>query len=92
MIHAALIVFLIEGTGATFTPPARFHRRTLLRVAFASVNFAVLLLALLVPYTWGAARMHAEVTRAELTRAGATGDVPTTHSAPHDSGAAVSRP
>ncbi len=58
MLHAALIVFLIEGTGATFTPPARFHRTLPLRVAFAGVNFAVLLGLLLVPYTWGAARVY----------------------------------
>ncbi|HEX9951879.1 MAG TPA: hypothetical protein VGB53_08940 [Rubricoccaceae bacterium] len=69
MIHAALVVFLIEGTGTMYRPPADFHRRTPLRVAFAGVNFAVLLVALLVPYTWGAARVHAEAAR--NTRSGA---------------------
>ncbi|HEX8297759.1 MAG TPA: hypothetical protein VF594_01250 [Rubricoccaceae bacterium] len=63
MIHAALIVFLIEGTGRTYTPPARFHRGTPLRMAFAGVNFAVLLFALLVPYTWGAQRMYERAVR-----------------------------
>ena len=65
MIHAALIVFLIEGTGTLYTPPARFHRKTPLRVAFAGVNFAVLLGLLLVPYVWGAARVHEQAVRAE---------------------------
>ena len=58
MIHAALIVFLIEGTGGVYRSPVRFHRVTPLRVAFASINFAVLLAVLLVPYAWGAQRMH----------------------------------
>ena len=74
MIHAALIVFLIEGTGTLYTPPARFHRQTPLRVAFAGVNFAVLLALLLVPYAWGAARVHEQAMRAEAPAAHADGE------------------
>lgn len=63
MLHAALVVFLIEGTGGVYTPPVRFHRTTALRVAFASVNFAVLLALLLVPYAWGAQRVYERAVR-----------------------------
>ncbi|HLA63650.1 MAG TPA: DoxX family membrane protein, partial [Rhodothermales bacterium] len=54
MLHAALVVFLLEGTGGVYRPPVRLHERPALRVAFAAVNFAVLLAVLLVPYTLGA--------------------------------------
>lgn len=63
MLHAALVVFLIEGTGGVYTPPVRFHRTVALRVAFASVNFAVLLALLLVPYAWGAQRVYERAVR-----------------------------
>jgi hypothetical protein len=63
MIHAALVVFLIEGTGGLYTPPVRFHRTTPLRVAFAGVNFALLLALLLVPYAWGAQRVYERAVR-----------------------------
>jgi uncharacterized membrane protein YphA (DoxX/SURF4 family) len=58
MLHAALVVFLIEGTGGVYRPPVRFHRTPALRVAFAAVNFVVLFAALLVPYTLGARWMY----------------------------------
>ena len=64
MLHAALIVFLIEGTGRMYAPPVRFHRRLPLRVAFAGANFALLLALLLGPYAWGAARVHERASRA----------------------------
>jgi hypothetical protein len=54
MLHAALVVFLLEGTGGVYRPPVRFHRALPLRVAFAAVNFALLLAVLLVPYTLAA--------------------------------------
>jgi hypothetical protein len=59
-LHAALIVFLLEGQGTTFRPPIALHRRTALRTAFATVNFVLLLALLLVPYTSGARRLHRE--------------------------------
>ena len=80
MIHAALIVFLIEGTGTLYTPPARFHRRTPLRVAFAGVNFALLLGLLLVPYVWGAERVYKRSVHEAAAREAAAREVPGPHS------------
>lgn len=57
-IHAALIVFLLEGPGRVYPPPIALHRRLPVRTAFAAVNFAVLLAILLVPYAAGARRAH----------------------------------
>ena len=58
LIHAALVVFLLEGPGTGFRPPIALHRRLGLRTAFAAVNL-VLLLAILLPlYSRGAAAMH----------------------------------
>ena len=58
LIHAALIVFLLEGPGTGFRPPIALHRRLGLRTAFAAVNL-VLLLAILLPlYARGAASTH----------------------------------
>lgn len=54
LIHMALIVFLFEGQGKAFKPPIAIHKRLSWRSAFASVNFVVLLLILLVPYSIGA--------------------------------------
>ena len=54
-IHAALIVFLLEGPGTVYRAPITFHRRLGLRTAFAAVNFA-LLLAILLPLYAAAAR------------------------------------
>ena len=58
LIHAALIVFLLEGPGRGFKPPIALHRKTGLRSAFAAVNLVLLLALLLTVYAWGAARMH----------------------------------
>jgi len=57
-IHAALIVFLLEGPGTVYRAPITFHRRLGLRTAFAAVNFAILL-AILLPLYAGAARAQA---------------------------------
>jgi hypothetical protein len=59
-IHAALVVFLLEGPGRVYKPPIALHRGLGLRTAFAAVNFALLLGILLVPYAYGAARLHRE--------------------------------
>src|SRR3712207_6487203 len=64
LIHASLIVFLLEGPGRVFRPPIALHGRLGLRTAFAAVNF-VLLLALLLPlYSLGAAAMHGAAVQA----------------------------
>jgi hypothetical protein len=59
-IHAALIVFLLEGPGRVFKPPVELHRGMGLRTAFAAVNFALLLAILLIPYSYVATRMYRE--------------------------------
>jgi hypothetical protein len=66
MLHGALLVFLIEGSAGRYPPPVRFHRRPKLRVAFASVNFLLLLGLLLAPYAAGARRMYEHAREGEL--------------------------
>jgi hypothetical protein len=58
LIHGALIVFLLEGPGKVYAPPIRLHSRMPLRVAFAAVNFLLLVSLLIVPYAWGAWRAY----------------------------------
>ncbi len=60
LVHASLIVFLLEGHGHAFTPPALFHRTTPMRVAFATVNFSIVLFAMLWAYSVGATRFIPE--------------------------------
>jgi hypothetical protein len=62
LIHAALIVFLFEGPGHSFRPPAYFHRSVPLRVAFAGVNFVIAVFVMLFAYTT-CARQAAESGR-----------------------------
>lgn len=51
IIHAALIVFLLEGTTHGLYPaPINMHRSLRWRLAFAALNFVLLLGVLLVPY------------------------------------------
>ncbi len=50
IIHAALIVFLIEGPGKTYKAPIHLHKSLPLRIAFACVNFVVFMMALMVVY------------------------------------------
>ncbi len=63
-IHAALIVFLLEGPGSVYRPPIALHRRTGLRAAFAAVNFALLLAILLPLYAAGARAQARDAQRA----------------------------
>lgn len=58
IIHAALIVFLLEGTARTYRAPVDIHQRLNWRVAFVTVNFVLLLAALLVPYSLIAQREY----------------------------------
>lgn len=59
LLHAALIVFLLEGAGHRFRPPALFHRSKGMRLAFATVNFSIVLFGVLATYQSLAARSHA---------------------------------
>lgn len=53
-IHAALIVFLLQGAGTVYPAPVAIHRDLRLRMAFAAVNMAVLTVVAGVLYTAGA--------------------------------------
>ena len=53
-LHAVLIIFLLNGPGTVYRAPITFHSRTPLRVAFAAVNFALILGVMLVLYNGGA--------------------------------------
>jgi hypothetical protein len=75
-IHAALIVFLLEGPGFVYRPPIALHRRMGLRTAFAAVNFALLLAVLLPLYAAGAtaqARRHGAARRRHPLSSAAAG-------------------
>lgn len=52
IVHAALLVFLLEGPGRTYPAPINIHRRLWLRAAFAMVNFVLVLVVLIVPYAY----------------------------------------
>lgn len=67
LIHGALVVFLLEGPGRVYPAPVRFHRRPLLQTAFASVNFLLLFVVLLLPYAWGAMQRYEERAGSEAT-------------------------
>lgn len=50
LLHGALIVFILVGQRGTYQPPIAFHKNLGLRMAFASVNFALLFALLAYPY------------------------------------------
>ncbi len=50
LLHGALIVFLLEGPGRFYRPPVAIHARAPLRVAFTSINYLILLVAVLLAY------------------------------------------
>lgn len=61
IIHAALIVFLLEGTKASpYAAPIAWERKLWRRIAFASINFVLLLAILIVPYVWMAQNAYAQ--------------------------------
>ncbi|MDQ3555899.1 MAG: hypothetical protein M3409_03855 [Gemmatimonadota bacterium] len=68
LIHAALVVFLLEGAGRVWKPPIALHRGLALRTAFGSVNFVLLFSGLLALYQWSAiARFRAETGAAAVS-------------------------
>lgn len=69
-IHAALIVFLLEGPGTVYRAPITVHKRLGLRTAFAAVNFA-LLLAILLPLYAAGARARARDAGADASASSA---------------------
>lgn len=58
ILHGVLLAFMLEGTRGPLAPPFRFHRSKALQVAFAAVNFVLLLGVLLVGYQRLAAPRH----------------------------------
>lgn len=77
LIHAALVVFIIEGPGETYRAPITFHKRLPMRLAFATVNFVLLLVILIVPYSLAAEAVHEDATTAAvIEETVATGDDP----------------
>lgn len=60
ILHGALLVFIVIGPGGYYPPPIAMHRNLPLRIAFASVNFLVLLALLAVPYRYLAEREQAQ--------------------------------
>ncbi|MDW3179272.1 MAG: DoxX family membrane protein [Acidimicrobiia bacterium] len=50
-LHAALVVFLLRGPGTLYRPPIELHGRRRLKVAFAAVNFVLVLSLIGVAYT-----------------------------------------
>jgi uncharacterized membrane protein YphA (DoxX/SURF4 family) len=67
IIHAALLVFLLEGPGRVYPAPINIHRRLWLRVAFASVNFILLLALLIIPYSYVAQLQFEQAQQTTLT-------------------------
>jgi uncharacterized membrane protein YphA (DoxX/SURF4 family) len=60
LIHASLLVFLLEGPGDVYPEPIAIHNKLNWRVAFASVNFVLLLVVMTLPYSWGAMQRYEE--------------------------------
>lgn len=58
IIHAALIVFLLEGTARTYRAPIDIHQKLNWRMAFAVINFVLILAILMIPYALIAGREH----------------------------------
>jgi len=59
IIHAALIVFLLEGTSHSVYPaPINLHRSLSWRMGFAAINFVLLLAVFIVPYLLMAQTAH----------------------------------
>ncbi|MBP9854929.1 MAG: hypothetical protein KBD53_08690 [Candidatus Omnitrophica bacterium] len=50
ILHAALIVFLLEGSGKVYPTPVEWYKSLFWRMAFACVNFVFFVFLLLWPY------------------------------------------
>ncbi len=79
-VHAALLVFLLNGPGKTFKPPILLHKKMNWRVAFAAVNFVLFVFVVSGAYSVTAQQQY-EVAVAKLEGSRVTvdlsnGDVP----------------
>lgn len=50
LLHGILLVFVVAKNRGFYWPPIFFHRNLSLRMAFAAVNFVILLGCLAIPY------------------------------------------
>src|SRR5690606_15937572 len=60
ILHGALLVFIVKGPGHHYHAPIRFHKNLWMRNIFAIANFLILFVAMAVPYTKLATKVHAE--------------------------------
>lgn len=70
ILHAALIVFLLEGAGKVYPTPVAWHKTLWLRISFACVNFVLVTFALLWPYQKVAMTRHENMAEKVRTEAG----------------------
>jgi len=70
ILHAALIVFLIEGPGKIYPTPVAWHKTLALRVTFACINFIFLVFGLLLPYQKVATLKYETTVQKITTEAG----------------------
>lgn len=57
-LHAALLVFLFNGTGTIYKPPIAIHKNVLMRVGFAAVNFIFVIALFLYAYSFSANKQY----------------------------------
>jgi uncharacterized membrane protein YphA (DoxX/SURF4 family) len=68
-LHAALIVFLLNGPGNFYPAPIDIHRRLPLRIAFGVVNFVLLLAVFIGIYSVGAQLTYQQAVADTVTEA-----------------------
>lgn len=66
IVHAALIVFLLQGAGATFRTPITFFKRLNQRIAFAVMSFSIVFICMLAVYTNFASNQYELAMAGEL--------------------------
>lgn len=64
LLHGALLVFIVLGTGDYFRAPIMLHKNRILRALFAGVNFLVVLALLAIPYRYLSQRTYDQRTAA----------------------------
>ncbi len=66
ILHGALLVFIIMGPGGYYPPPIEMHKNLPLRIAFACVNFLIVVALLALPYRYFAqSAFEKQTTNAE---------------------------
>lgn len=68
-IHAALLVFLLYGPGKHYPAPIDIHHKISWRMAFAAVNYVVLLFLFLWIFTFGAQASYQHAVSENITEA-----------------------